>query len=76
MGGHSIDSEKFMDQVHQVCNFAKLIPGFLSLGYEDQVTLLKLSIFEVLLVRMSGLFKNQVCEKHHEAPGHNLMCFD
>jgi hypothetical protein len=53
-------SEKFMDHVRQVCTFAKLIPGFKWLDRDDQVTLLKLCIFEVLFVRMSGLFQNEV----------------
>lgn len=53
-------SEKFMDHVRQVCTFAKLIPGFKCLDRDDQVTLLKLCIFEVLFVRMSGLFENEV----------------
>ena len=69
-------SEKFMDHVRQVCTFAKSIPGFKCLHHEvsphnphpgpnntifqDQVSLLKSCVFEVLLVRLSGLFDNQV----------------
>ncbi len=53
-------SERFMDHVRQVCTFAKLIPGFKCLHHDDQVTLLKSCVFEVLLVRLSGLFENQV----------------
>merc|ERR1740131_190182 len=52
-------SEKFMDHVRQVCTFAKSIPGFKCLHHEDQVSLLKSCVFEVLLVRLSGLFDNQ-----------------
>ena len=53
-------SERFMDHVRQVCTFAKLIPGFKCLHHDDQVTLLKSCVFEVLLVRLAGLFENQV----------------
>ena len=65
-----------MDHVRQVCTFAKSIPGFKCLHHEvillkvllgfnlslfqDQVSLLKSCVFEVLLVRLSGLFDNQV----------------
>ena len=49
-----------MDHVRQVCTFAKLIPGFKCLHHDDQVTLLKSCVFEVLLVRLAGLFDNQV----------------
>ena len=53
-------SERFMDHVRQVCTFAKLVPGFKYLHHDDQVTLLKSCVFEVLLVRLAGLFENQV----------------
>merc|ERR1712223_1543341 len=52
-------SERFMDHVRQVCTFAKLIPGFKCLHHDDQVTLLKSCVFEVLLVRLAGSFDNQ-----------------
>jgi nuclear receptor subfamily 1 group D protein 3 len=52
-------SERFMDHVRQVCTFAKLVPGFKCLHHDDQVTLLKSCVFEVLLVRLAGLFENQ-----------------
>lgn len=52
-------SERFMDHVRQVCTFAKLIPGFKCLHHDDQVTLLKSCVFEVLLVRLAGMFDNQ-----------------
>ena len=55
-------SERFMDHVRQVCTFAKLIPGFKCLHHDDQVTLLKSCVFEVLLVRLAGLFENQVSD--------------
>merc|ERR1719500_1944571 len=48
-----------MDHVRQVCTFAKSIPDFKCLHHEDQVSLLKSCVFEVLLVRLSGLFDNQ-----------------
>ncbi|CAF2742054.1 Nuclear hormone receptor E75,Ecdysone-inducible protein E75 [Lepeophtheirus salmonis] len=47
-----------MDHVRQVCTFAKRIPGFECLHNDDKVTLLKSCVFEVLLVRLSGLFDN------------------
>ena len=56
-------SERFMDHVRQVCTFAKLIPGFKCLHHDDQVTLLKSCVFEVLLVRLAGLFENQASEQ-------------
>jgi hypothetical protein len=56
-------SERFMDHVRQVCTFAKLIPAFKSLHHDDQVTLLKSCVFEVLLVRLAGLFDNKVCTR-------------
>ena len=59
-------SERFMDHVRQVCTFAKLIPGFKCLHHDDQVTLLKSCVFEVLLVRLAGLFENQVRERARE----------
>jgi len=52
-------SDQLMDHVRQVCTFAKFIPGFKCLGKDDQVTLLKSCVFEVLTVRLSGLFDNQ-----------------
>merc|ERR1719361_2502970 len=52
-------SERFMYHVRQVCTFAKLIPGFKCLHHDDQVTLLKSCVFEVLLVRLAGLFDSQ-----------------
>merc|ERR1719189_241971 len=52
-------SERFMNHIRQVCTFAKSIPGFKCLHHDDQVCLLKSCIFEVLLVRLSGLFDNQ-----------------
>jgi len=52
-------SERFMNHVRQVCTFAKSIPGFKCLHHDDQVSLLKSCVFEVLLVRLSGLFDNQ-----------------
>merc|ERR1719430_1017467 len=52
-------SELFMNHVRQVCTFAKSIPGFKCLHHDDQVSLLKSCVFEVLLVRLSGLFDNQ-----------------
>jgi len=54
------NSAHFMEHVRQVCSFAKIVPGFKRLAHEDQVTLLKACIFEILLVRMSSHFDSQV----------------
>jgi len=62
-------SERFMDHVRQVCTFAKLIPGFKCLHHDDQVTLLKSCVFEVLLVRLAGLFDGQVRGNGHRRYG-------
>lgn len=65
-------SERFMDHVRQVCTFAKLIPGFKCLHHDDQVTLLKSCVFEVLLVRLAGLFDSQVWKRSKIATVNNL----
>ena len=70
-------SERFMDHVRQVCTFAKLIPGFKCLHHDDQVTLLKSCVFEVLLVRLAGLFDSQVkFKKHYLLLFSEIMCND
>lgn len=48
----------FKDHIREVCSFAKSIPGFKSINYEDQVILLKAAVFEVTLVKLSLLFHN------------------
>lgn len=40
--------------------FAKRITGFALLPQDDQVTLLKAGVFEVLLVRLACMFDAQV----------------
>lgn len=40
--------------------FAKRIPGFGLLAQDDQVTLLKAGVFEVLLVRLACMFDSEV----------------
>lgn len=52
-------SEFFAPAIKSVVDFAKLIPGFLLLNQDDQVTLLKAATFEVLLVRMACLFDTE-----------------
>ena len=64
---HEQFSERFMDHVRQVCTFAKLIPGFKCLHHDDQVTLLKSCVFEVLLVRLAGLFDSQVSYRRQKS---------
>ena len=41
-------------------DFAKQLPGFLRLPEEDRVTLLKSSVFEVLLVWLAATFDAEV----------------
>lgn len=55
----------FKDHIREVCSFAKSIPGFKCINYEDQVILLKAAVFEVTLVKLSLLFDNE-----------NMMCFN
>nr|XP_046919321.1 ecdysone-induced protein 75B-like isoform X1 [Dermatophagoides farinae] len=52
-------SERFSPAIHGVVEFAKRIPGFSMLAQEDQVTLLKAGVFEVLLVRLACMFDSQ-----------------
>ncbi|KAL4217416.1 Ligand binding domain protein [Mactra antiquata] len=52
-------SEFFAPAIKSVVDFAKLIPGFLLLNQDDQVTLLKAATFEVLLVRMACMFDSE-----------------
>ncbi|ROT77413.1 ecdysteroid receptor E75 [Penaeus vannamei] len=49
-------SERFSPAIRGVVEFAKRLPGFQQLPQEDQVTLLKAGVFEVLLVRLAGMF--------------------
>jgi len=48
------ENASFMDHVRQICSSAKQIPGFKSLLKEDQMILLKASIFEVLVIKLAG----------------------
>ncbi|XP_013387686.1 uncharacterized protein LOC106156803 [Lingula anatina] len=48
--------ELFTTSIQIVVEFAKKIPGFLLLCVEDQITLLKGAVFEVLLLQFSQLF--------------------
>ncbi|KAK4294481.1 hypothetical protein Pmani_032897 [Petrolisthes manimaculis] len=49
-------SERFSPAIRGVVEFAKRLPGFQQLPQEDQVTLLKAGVFEVLLVRLAAMF--------------------
>ncbi|GBL94347.1 Nuclear hormone receptor E75 [Araneus ventricosus] len=49
-------SERFAPAIKGVVEFAKRIPGFGFLSQDDQVTLLKAGVFEVLLVRLACMF--------------------
>ena len=52
-------SKRFSPAIRGVVEFAKLIPGFSLLAQDDQVTLLKAGVFEVLLVRLACLFDSE-----------------
>ena len=43
----------FTPAITRIISFAKMIPGFLALDKDDQITLLKASSLEVLLVRLA-----------------------
>lgn len=53
-------SKRFSPAIRGVVEFAKRIPGFAFLSQDDQVTLLKAGVFEVLLVRLACMFDAQV----------------
>ena len=65
-------SERFSPAIRGVVEFAKRLPGFSILSQDDQVTLLKAGVFEVLLVRLACMFEGssmlcvngQILEKH------------
>ncbi|XP_021943667.1 ecdysone-inducible protein E75 isoform X4 [Folsomia candida] len=50
-------SERFSPQIRGVVEFAKRLPGFSLLSQDDQVTLLKAGVFEILLVRLACMFQ-------------------
>ncbi|XP_063226150.1 nuclear hormone receptor E75 isoform X1 [Bacillus rossius redtenbacheri] len=52
-------SKRFSPAIRGVVEFAKRIPGFALLPQDDQVTLLKAGVFEVLLVRLACMFDSQ-----------------
>ncbi|RWS12475.1 Nuclear hormone receptor E75-like protein [Dinothrombium tinctorium] len=52
-------SERFSPAIRGVVEFAKRIPGFGMLSQDDQVTLLKAGVFEVLLVRLACMFDSK-----------------
>ncbi|CAH0772648.1 unnamed protein product [Bemisia tabaci] len=52
-------SKRFSPAIRGVVEFAKRIPGFALLPQDDQVTLLKAGVFEVLLVRLACMFNAQ-----------------
>ncbi|XP_075221107.1 ecdysone-induced protein 75B isoform X1 [Lycorma delicatula] len=52
-------SKRFSPAIRGVVEFAKRIPGFAFLAQDDQVTLLKAGVFEVLLVRLACMFDAQ-----------------
>lgn len=57
-GNHMVEdfSQRFSPVIQGVVEFAKRIPGFSLLSQDDQVTLLKAGVFEVLLVRLACMF--------------------
>ena len=52
-------NERFSPAIRGVVEFAKGLPGFHLLPQEDQVTLLKAGVFEVLLVRLAAMFDSR-----------------
>ncbi|ODN04245.1 Ecdysone-inducible protein E75 [Orchesella cincta] len=50
-------SQRFSPAIRGVVEFAKRLPGFSILSQDDQVTLLKAGVFEILLVRLACMFK-------------------
>jgi nuclear receptor subfamily 1 group D protein 3 len=50
-------SERFSPAIRGVVEFAKRLPGFSLLSQDDQVTLLKAGVFEILLVRLACMFQ-------------------
>uniref|UniRef100_A0ABD2XA58 Ecdysone-inducible protein E75 n=1 Tax=Trichogramma kaykai TaxID=54128 RepID=A0ABD2XA58_9HYME len=52
-------SKRFSPAIRGVVEFAKRIPGFGHLAQDDQVTLLKAGVFEVLLVRLACMFDRE-----------------
>ncbi|XP_049807891.1 ecdysone-induced protein 75B, isoforms C/D isoform X2 [Schistocerca nitens] len=60
-------SKRFSPAIRGVVEFAKRIPGFALLPQDDQVTLLKAGVFEVLLVRLACLF---------DAHTNSMICLD
>nr|CAG4651681.1 EOG090X036X [Triops cancriformis] len=52
-------SERFSPAIRGVVEFAKRLPGFSLLTQDDQVTLLKAGVFEVLLVRLAAMFDSE-----------------
>lgn len=60
-------SERFSPAIRGVVDFAKRIPGFGMLLQEDQVTLLKAGVFEVLLVRLACMF---------DSPSASMVCLN
>nr|QKY88968.1 ecdysone-induced protein 75 isform C [Locusta migratoria] len=60
-------SKRFSPAIRGVVEFAKRIPGFALLPQDDQVTLLKAGVFEVLLVRLACLF---------DSATNSMVCLD
>ncbi|GAU92736.1 hypothetical protein RvY_04780 [Ramazzottius varieornatus] len=49
-------AKKLTDVLQQVIEFAKLLPGFMNLEQEDQITLLKSGSFEIAVIRISRCY--------------------
>ncbi|GAB6019756.1 Ecdysone-induced protein [Chamberlinius hualienensis] len=60
-------SQRFAPVINGVIEFARRIPGFSLLAHEDQVTLLKAGVFEVLLVRLACMF---------DAESNSMVCLN
>ncbi|XP_072034158.1 nuclear hormone receptor E75-like [Amphiura filiformis] len=64
----------FTPAITRIISFAKMIPGFLALDKDDQITLLKASSLEVLLVRLAHVIN--VRERKFAAFAHYQAMFN
>ena len=64
----------FTPAITRIISFAKMIPGFLALDKDDQITLLKASSLEVLLVRLAHVIN--VRERKFAAFAHYQAIFN
>lgn len=67
-------TNNFTPSITRIIGFAKMIPGFLNLDKDDQITLLKGGSLEVLLVRLAHVItvKDGMCAliEYHKVCGY------